>query len=568
MNSFGKCAMLSILMMTAWPLIVAQELDVSVDRQQCAINETISLTITLRDGTADRLDLPNLKPFEIVGGPHVKLQSTMVNGRWSSSRSWTYLLKAPTTEGTYQIPSITILEGKRKLQSNPIKVRVTSRAAEQIISPSNNDEVQLYIEVSTKEAYIGQMIVLRAYILTKKDIGSIEVTKYPIVSHAYTVEMNANVTSEIVQLQGKKWLKKYLYQLGIFPQISGQLEISPMEILCYPIEQINDPIFGPFSFFKSYGEPIPVKSDPMKINILTLPYPSPEHFTGATGEFTLEIEPVPDTLWLNQSIKIKTNIIGSGDPKLVNPPTLILNEIIEIYNIANTNEEILQKGTQLISSKSYEYLLAPKDTGKVTLTMPFVFFNTEDKMYQTIEWKHSLYILPSKQTVLSEYPDQVSTINREKSSFSLLINSAFILLALSLLGLTSWIVFQRKSKNTSNKIKVHDLKIDTDYSPRQLYIMGKYPEMYHCIQNSILHLCAPLLEKNQNLIDQVEIRELIIKNITEDENKQTSLECLKNIQWALYAGIVKPETAEKDLYCFENIILPVLEQINREKPTI
>ncbi len=65
-----------------------------VDARKVGVEDQVQLTITVEgSGAPDEIPLPALTNLEVVGGPYQSTQVSIVNGRMSQSRSYTYALQ-------------------------------------------------------------------------------------------------------------------------------------------------------------------------------------------------------------------------------------------------------------------------------------------------------------------------------------------------------------------------------------------------------------------------------------------------------------------------------------------
>jgi hypothetical protein len=77
-----------------------------VDARRIGVQDQVQLTITVEgSGAPEDVPLPRLGNLDIVGGPFQSTQVSIVNGRMSQSRSFTYVLK-PRTVGSAEIGAL------------------------------------------------------------------------------------------------------------------------------------------------------------------------------------------------------------------------------------------------------------------------------------------------------------------------------------------------------------------------------------------------------------------------------------------------------------------------------
>jgi hypothetical protein len=122
---------------------------------------------------------------------------------------------------------------------------------------------------------------------------------------------------------------------------------------------------------------VTVKCNPVNIDILPLPEEGkPESFNGAVGKLNWSVEASKTSLKANDAFNLKITITGNGNFPLMSAPKLNLPESFETYN---------PKITESNNSKTFEYLVIPRDEGEYALKdLNFSYFNLETKKYVTL----------------------------------------------------------------------------------------------------------------------------------------------------------------------------------------
>ena len=110
----------------AAPGVAAQDVSVSalVEPNPIGMDEQLSLIITVTGSSgANQPQIPKIDGVKMMGGPAVANQYQLVNGRSSSSQSFTYYFQ-PEREGNIKIPSISVKVGGKVYQTQEISVKV------------------------------------------------------------------------------------------------------------------------------------------------------------------------------------------------------------------------------------------------------------------------------------------------------------------------------------------------------------------------------------------------------------------------------------------------------------
>lgn len=197
-------------------MTIAQEVEVSVDRNELARGETLTYTIRVFDQRQGmQLDLtPLTEEFDVLG-TRTSSQIRSVNG---AVESWTdYIVTLfPLTEGELTIPSIEI----NSAQTDPITVSVVNEGPR---SNQNSDELFLEIEVNKESVYVQEQLLftIRLYYT----INGIRNPQFTELEMPDTVIQLIGSPNQYERLMEGARYGVYEKRYVIFPQSSGPLEI-------------------------------------------------------------------------------------------------------------------------------------------------------------------------------------------------------------------------------------------------------------------------------------------------------------------------------------------------------
>ena len=198
------------------PNILAQDLEVSVDRSELARGETLTYTIRIyeqRQGM--QLDLtPLTEEFDVLG-TRTSSQVRSINGQ---AESWTdYIVTLfPLSEGVLTIPSIEIND----LQTDPLAITVVNEGPR---SNQDNDELFLEIEVNKDALYVQEQLLFTVKLYyTINGIRNPQFTELEMEDTVIQLIGSPNQYEQIIEgVRFGVYEKRYV----IFPQRSGPLEI-------------------------------------------------------------------------------------------------------------------------------------------------------------------------------------------------------------------------------------------------------------------------------------------------------------------------------------------------------
>ncbi|MEC7893967.1 MAG: BatD family protein [Pseudomonadota bacterium] len=210
-----RAAAVFVLFFLVFPA-VAQNVEVSIDRDEIARGETLTYTIRVfeqRQGM--QLDLtPLTENFDVLG-TRTSSQIRSING---SVESWTdYIVTLfPLTEGDLEIPPLTINNSR----TDPITVKVVNQGAR---SNQSSEELFLEIEVNKDSIYVQEQLLFTVRLFyTINGIRNPQFTELEMPDAVIQLIGSPNQYEKLIDgVRYGVYEKRYV----IFPQRSGPLEI-------------------------------------------------------------------------------------------------------------------------------------------------------------------------------------------------------------------------------------------------------------------------------------------------------------------------------------------------------
>ena len=196
--------------------LLAQEIEVTVDRTELARGETLTYTIRVFDQRQGmQLDLtPLTENFDVLG-TRTSSQIRSVNG---AVESWTdYIVTLfPLTEGELEIPSLTINNNS----TDPVTISVVNQGPR---SNQSSEELFLEVEVNKDSVYVQEQLLftVRLY-YTINGIRNPQFTELEMPDTVIQLIGSPNQYERLIDgVRYGVYEKRYV----IFPQRSGPLEI-------------------------------------------------------------------------------------------------------------------------------------------------------------------------------------------------------------------------------------------------------------------------------------------------------------------------------------------------------
>jgi hypothetical protein len=85
---------------------------------------TLEAKYNLENAKVKNFSQPHFGEFSLAGGPSTQTSMSIINGAVSQSASYTYVLRAPETEGVYTIPSVSVESSTGTVTSESRKIVV------------------------------------------------------------------------------------------------------------------------------------------------------------------------------------------------------------------------------------------------------------------------------------------------------------------------------------------------------------------------------------------------------------------------------------------------------------
>ncbi|MCB2204377.1 BatD family protein [bacterium] len=402
-------AVLSVLAPAVWAQDV--QFTCSVDRTEVAVGEQFQVTYSLSGGSLRRysdFNAPNLNSnFLTLHGPSTSQQMQIINGRVSTTISWSYVLQ-PRSVGSFTVPSASINYDGSRLSSNTVRIKVTKA-----VPQSGNQQQQQGGSTQSRNIDLGDELFIRA-IANKSDvyIGEPITVTYKLYSRvafqldnpiklprmvgfwSEDVETPTQLRPRVEVYKGRQYETFMLRKVLYFPTQTGKLTIDPFEVgttvrVRKPRERRGNDAFDRFfsdPFFDRYEN---VKksllTQKLNVNVRALPETDkPENFKGVVGSYDMNVQLDRRKLKANETATLTVKLSGQGNIRLLDEPSITFPAGVDHYD-PTISEDVHPEGGTMTGSKTFEYILVPRYAGKVTLPpVTFSYFDLESKQYITL----------------------------------------------------------------------------------------------------------------------------------------------------------------------------------------
>lgn len=363
--------------------------EASVSKKTLGINERLRIDFKMnQDG--DNFLPPSFENFRVIGGPNQSVSNSWINGKRSYSKSYSYFL-SPLNKGTFTIGQAVIEIDGQTYKTSPIRIEVSDAVAKpnrkNSIDYEASDKIHLVTEVSNSKPYINQAIsvVYKLYFspeINVSNLGEIESPEYDnFWSHFIPIPR-----LEIQRGTYKNQTYNYVIwkKVVLYPQQSGELTLEPLTMdvtVDVPTNRVD--------FFRNriYTQvPKTLSTGKRKIRVQAFPQNGkPSDFSGAVGDFNLEVTASKSELKASESLQAKVKVEGKGNLKLFSLPKLIVPSALEQYEPEHNKLVDTHLGG-MSGSISDTYTLVPQFQGKYPIPeVSFSYFDPIAKKYKTLK---------------------------------------------------------------------------------------------------------------------------------------------------------------------------------------
>ncbi len=389
-----------------WLLIInlsvfSQSITARINRSTVSVGDNFQVTFDI-EGDGSNFSAPSFEDFGVLSGPNKSSSMQWVNGEFSSSLSYSYILKA-MNEGEFSIEPASVKFKSNVVQSQSIKVRVLpsrqqssaqsstatqSKPNPQVTSKESKEDLFLKLYVDKKQVFVGEQIIATYLLYMNTQIVNYASSR-PVFNGFYAQELEVDPSGSLVNetINGKQYTVATMKKVVLTPQKSGEITVPSldMEMVIRVAEKqkrrsMFDQFFGSFKNVK-----VEVKSNEEKINVSRLPTQGqPRDFIGAVGEFKLNTTLDRTEVGVNEAINLTVNISGNGNLELISLPKIEFPNDFETYD-PKTKQDISVTAAGTKGKRTFEYVLIPRFAGEFKLKpVSFSYFDPKTKSYKQL----------------------------------------------------------------------------------------------------------------------------------------------------------------------------------------
>lgn len=366
----------------------------SASKTKVAVGEQFQLSFTASgNANLNSYKAPNVSGLTVLMGPSTSSSVQIINGNMSQQIAITYIVVAEK-EGVCSISSASVIINGKRIESNPLKIEVTKNPINDGKQNGNNSQSSnsfVSTVVSQSKIYLGQQFTVTHKVYSRDQIVGFKDIEFPNYESFWSQVIDnkrQNIQLSIEVIEGVEYYCAEMRQAVLFPQKTGKIEILPVNVdmvVKQPSNKKPTTIFEQF-FGTSYKEvELKVKGKPITIEVVTLPENNkPLNYKNYIGNFSCSTKLNKENAKTNEAVTLSITISGKGNLKMIEAPEINLPAEVEKYD-PKVNERITINSSGMSGSKTFEYTLIPRASGKHNVKIePLIFYDYDKKQYITI----------------------------------------------------------------------------------------------------------------------------------------------------------------------------------------
>ncbi len=405
-----------------------------------AVGEPFGVEFSLNAKPKDFV-APSFEGFDVLAGPSTSTSSSVqfINGKMSQSVNNTFsFVVAASSEGEFTIGEASVKADGKTYKTQAVTVKVIKEVGGNGSSGEQNkkkpegtaarlaeDDVLIVATVDRTNVYKGQPVLVTYKLYTRVAMNA-EGQKMPSFAGFWTQRLNIDSNRWLrEEYKGKLYDACPIAEYLLFPQQSGVVKIEPMEMSVVARLQVKNPRRGHDPFADFFDVPQiqevrrVVRSEELTLNVKALPEGAPASFSGAVGEFEMQVTPPADEIEANSAVTYVVKISGTGNLSMIHAPQIALPTTFEQYSV-KSSESIQTTARGVSGYRQFEYPMIARAEGDFFIpALEFTYFNPRLAKYVTLTAEeYAIHVAPDA-SAQSGMPNAalVSGIDKEDIKF-------------------------------------------------------------------------------------------------------------------------------------------------------
>ena len=383
-----------------------------LSNSEATVGETVDLQIKVT-GPGDA------RPPEEISIDGLEIHSTGTSRQFeihnfstSSSVTYNYTI-LPLRAGRFMIPPQTVRAGGKILRTPELALNVADapgRPPPTTTRPGRSDQSQttnagdlVFAEliVPKKTAYVGEIVPVQIRMGFDARVHP-RLTEPPdITGQGFTSQKLQQSSQNLETINGRPF-DVVTFKTAITAARAGKFEIGPVKAKAqvvvprrrnaprsrspFDLFDLDDPFSDPFfsNPFAGFGErrEIQITSNPVALEVKSLPPNAPPSFSGAIGSFTMATDAKPKSVQVGDPITVTTTISGRGNFDRVNAPLLEDDRGWHKYPPSSKFKQDDEVG--ISGTKSCEMVISPNENKQSLPLLAFSYFDPAKEQYVTL----------------------------------------------------------------------------------------------------------------------------------------------------------------------------------------
>ncbi len=341
------------------------------------VGEAVVLRVSVqsRSGSTPRIDQPTLHPsLHTVGTQDFTEMSFGLNRRNATTTRREFVLM-PQTPGTFTIPSLRVMVGRRLYRTGTLTLQVSGTVPEPREAPENAD-ARVTVRMEPETVYVGQQSTLVGEVLLTPDL-QMRLTRppsydAPAPADFWIQELTPDPSTDVRVIDGQRFIVQRFYR-AYFPLTPGRFSFAPARVT-YEARQ-------GFLFAPQTRE---LRSASPRVTVLAVPEDTrPQSFRGAVGALSMTATVEPRTGAVGDAVALIVELTGTGNVKALPPPTLPNLPGFEVLDPSETSD-LDARTHKLGGTKRFTWVLVPEREGNFDLpAIGYASFDPELRTFRT-----------------------------------------------------------------------------------------------------------------------------------------------------------------------------------------
>ncbi|WP_109832400.1 BatD family protein [Reichenbachiella versicolor] len=412
-----------LISLLSFSLASAQELTIEFGRNNIALNQAFTITLTAHNTRMSRYSgFPDIEGF-VKRGTSSSSSTNFINGQRSSSVSITQNY-APTKEGQFKLPPFKIQVDDKVVSSNGTVITVGPAVKRQqqrqrydpFADPfddffGRSNQPQEFIEVEADaflaltsdkpSVYVGEGFTMTlAFYVSEKNQA--ELSFYELnaqlgeiikkIKPANCWEENfeiENIQGEPVTINGEAFKQYRVFQSAFYPLNTDPIILPKvdMKMIKYKVAK-NRTFFGR----NRKEEIVTFSSKEKKVTVKDLPdHPLKESVS--VGNYRLDEKISKSQLETGNSFTYSFAVVGEGNISAIKDLEVVSDDNFDLYP-PNIRQDISRSNGHVRGGKSFSFYGVPNEPGEFDMSEYFqwVYFNPKKETYDTLKSEVKLIV--------------------------------------------------------------------------------------------------------------------------------------------------------------------------------